>query len=340
MNKLSVYKSERGLYLSRGDTYTPLPFAINGVKATYKSTWDQYWKLLEGVFEIKSVQRSKGKEVLRTYWKKGSSALPEGVKLPDEISQEDSKEWFCDSEYEHCMGSDCKEYLFRYAYSRVIEYGDEILEEDSFEINFLGEIETELEPKSGVIDYKIRTLTTELFSNKKVQEFNLNDVVTYSDLQKMLNPSLLNYLSPCTLSSQNVYKMVRAYVKENIDGRYATVTSDYDFCFTVKKVLPIKPWIETKPILKQNGRPYASPRFSKKVHENKTEVIFEMTHEKKGYQGYTIIQPFSADNLEEMVQQVEVFLKELIEVINKPVVECNHCKGSGHVLESKYCNER
>lgn len=45
--------------------------------------------------------------------------------------------------------------------------------------------------------------------------------------------------------------MIRSYVKDNIDKKeQARVTSDYDFCFTVRKLIELKPYEIRSEVLK------------------------------------------------------------------------------------------
>ena len=52
------------------------------------------------------------------------------------------------------------------------------------------------------------------------------------------DPALLQE-KPCLLSSEESYAIIRAHVKANIDHKVAAITSDYDFCFTVEKIIPL-----------------------------------------------------------------------------------------------------
>lgn len=54
--------------------------------------------------------------------------------------------------------------------------------------------------------------------------------------QLTTNP-LLHAQRECSLSGKEFYNVIRNYIKTFIDGRYAKITSDYDFCLTVEKVI-------------------------------------------------------------------------------------------------------
>ncbi len=44
---------------------------------------------------------------------------------------------------------------------------------------------------------------------------------------------------PCKLTSKQMYDITRKYIKDNIDLSKAKITSDYKFCFAVKKIIPL-----------------------------------------------------------------------------------------------------
>jgi hypothetical protein len=65
-----------------------------------------------------------------------------------------------------------------------------------------------------------------------------------------------------------------------------------------------------------------------------------MTSAASKYKGYTVIDGWEADNLEEMAMQIKVYLDELITVINSPVTECTTCGGCGSIVKTVGTNER
>lgn len=148
--------------------------------------------------------------------------------------------------------------------------------------------------------------------------------------QIMINPVLLP-TKPCTISSIQLYPIVRNYIKTYLDGRYAKITSDYDFCFTVQKVIALsKPTQYT--VTKESGK----GRWKKKWNEirynsDKKITIFEMAP--KPYNSYPVIEPINGDNYEDLQNKIGEFCKSLIEVINKPLKECSCCEGLGVIIE-------
>jgi hypothetical protein len=146
-----------------------------------------------------------------------------------------------------------------------------------------------------------------------------------------MTPSFAWHLGPCTLPSHIFYRVVRAWVKENLNGRYATITSDYDFVFEVKKILPCKPH-EVK---------YTHPFARTKAQRNKVHVrlekdrkvpVFHITHKKKVHgteYGAKILPDMTGDSLKDLLEKVKAYLDETMAMINAPLQICPYCDGSG-----------
>jgi excinuclease UvrABC ATPase subunit len=132
------------------------------------------------------------------------------------------------------------------------------------------------------------------------------------------------------LSSKEAYDITRQYIKTHIDTQYAKITSDYDFCFEVKKVVPI---IEPQTLTYQNIFAKSKKERDKiryVTNRFKETTIFQMTHEQERYKGYTPIRCFQAGSEYELKELIDGFLEDLIAVINKPLEQCPHCNGTGY----------
>ena len=178
----------------------------------------------------------------------------------------------------------------------------------------------------------------------KLQVQDLSKVAVFADIERMLTPEFLLHTRPCSLTSEQVYKIVRAHVLNNIDGKVARVTSNYDFCFAVEKIIETKPYEVKTEKLTSGMRSYKPPRFTTATKTTKQQKIFEMTwkgaHHGGGYTGYTCIEPWEAESLQELHEYMQQYLKDLMQEINKPVVECQHCDGLGCITKTIGTNER
>ena len=178
----------------------------------------------------------------------------------------------------------------------------------------------------------------------KLQVQDLSKVAVFADIERMLTPEFLLHTRPCSLTSEQVYKIVRAHILNNIDGKVARVTSNYDFCFAVEKIIETKPYEVKTEKLTSGMRSYKPPRFTTATKTTKQQKIFEMTwkgaHNGGGYTGYTCIEPWEANSLKELYEYMQQYLKDLMLEINKPVVECQHCNGLGCITKTIGTNER
>ncbi|KAF6565358.1 hypothetical protein G9G63_09370 [Paenibacillus sp. EKM202P] len=184
--------------------------------------------------------------------------------------------------------------------------------------------------------YGLYDLRYELTEPKLVEvEFELNVIVEDSDfeivrsdynlqhsvLDQIITHPVLLSTRPCTLSRQESYNIVRKYIKANIDPRWATITSDYDFCFTVSKNIEHEPEEYRVNVGKRK------PKYETRYTRSRTVKVYETSP--KSYDRYPVIEPFAGKNEEDLKQNIQKFLDGLMKVINKPLIECEHCKGYG-----------
>ena len=156
-------------------------------------------------------------------------------------------------------------------------------------------------------------------------------------LDKIIFPEILLPTRPCSISSINLYSIIRQHIRENINTKVAEITSDYAFCFAVKKIMAL---IEPRKFTYNNlfaptkkGR--AKIRFG--VQEYKKIEIFEMTHTQENYKSYTPVKELFADSETELKGKIDNLLQKLITAINEPLEMCKHCKGTGYTKEIQIC---
>lgn len=158
--------------------------------------------------------------------------------------------------------------------------------------------------------------------------------VQYQLLDKILFPSLVLPSLPCQLTSEQSYKIVRQYIKQHINFDVARISSDYNFCFAVEKlVVRQKPYTKKTETLNAKGRSYKKKQYRKHYIKSRAVRVFEMTWTPENYRDYTPIQSFQGENWEDLETNIDTYCKELVELINTPLKECPHCNGMGVVEE-------
>jgi hypothetical protein len=155
-------------------------------------------------------------------------------------------------------------------------------------------------------------------------------------IDSIIFPSIILPSKPSKLTSTQTYKIVRQHIKDNINPKYAEITSDYDFCFTVKKRLefsePESFTVDVNNSLfsKRKRKPKIVQKYRK---ARLSDVIFEMTHAGREYEDYTVIKGFEGKDQTDLKQKIDFYLKNLIEFINKPLIDCPVCKGMGVIKD-------
>lgn len=213
-----------------------------------------------------------------------------------------------------------------YEYKRD-EHPD-IKESIDFEIEIVFEIDEMKE--GGKFSYSFKK--DNLFC-KNFGEITEKDV-QYQLLDKIFFPDFMLCHRPCKLTSRQSYDIIRKFVKDNINSKYAEITSDYDFCFAVAKKVPLhESYLEKYEIKKANGKSYKDKKYREKlVKDRLIKRVFEMTPIDKPYSGYTPIDGFSGQSTEDLKNNIDNFLNNLITRINEPLIDCPHCEGLGVIL--------
>jgi hypothetical protein len=162
--------------------------------------------------------------------------------------------------------------------------------------------------------------------------------VTYDLLTELCVPDIARDSFPVSLTSNQSYNIVRKHIQDNIDSKYAKITSDYDFCFTVKKKIEItileKYTYDANLFHNMFSKRKRRPKIKTGYRSHREIEVFEMTHSDSRYKGYTVIEGFKADSLIELKNVIDKYLKELMDVINEPIKDCPHCEGKGVVFKS------
>ena len=158
-----------------------------------------------------------------------------------------------------------------------------------------------------------------------------NADVNHQLLDKMIFPEVLLHTRPCKFTSKQMYDITRQYILEHIDNSVARITSNYDFCFEVVKLIPL---IEPETIKYQNifaNTKRERNKIHTRIKKYNEKSIFEMTHAQERYKSYSVIPEMCANSEEELKKKVDTWLESLIEIINRPLCQCPHCQGTGYL---------
>lgn len=209
-------------------------------------------------------------------------------------------------------------------YNFVFDNTPDTEEEVEFKINVILELEEFVEPTT--INY---SATTGNFGGQRTTVTNSN--LENTILDQVLVPDILLHTKPVKLSKQDSYNIVRNHIKMNINPRVAEITSDYDFCLSVCKIIPLaKPYTREVDISKMGSK---KPKFVTRMVETKKVKIYEIAP--KAYDRYPIIEEFSGNNSEDLKLNIDSYLQSLIDTINAPLCECSNCNGTGVIELTK-----
>jgi hypothetical protein len=212
-----------------------------------------------------------------------------------------------------------------------VSYIDE--DDQYYRVVLLYDVKYDLEPsRYENVEFEIILLDADANFKPVATQYAINS--NFMD-KLTVHPILLPML-PCSLSVDQTYKIIREYVKAHVDLEWAKITSDYDFCFTVKKLVyldePESYSVDVANINNWGSRKRKS-RLETRYRKYREVEIFQMAP--KPYQNYTVIKPFSGDNYADMIEKINKYLGNLITEINEPLVDCPHCHGTGVTLNNK-----
>lgn len=318
---IEQYKTNVGNFIRFKNAYSHSLFCghlVNDLSENQVTNVNGFVRLSEDVHSVKKVIPASRKLLHFTLKDKEL----ESSKLPLTVNQyydEDAEEY----KLEGVSG-------YEVLYEPVYEETERLTVEVPYEVITLGEYE--IEEPNNIKNRVIKMKQDGNFYNGKVVQLELDSVVTYDDIVKLLTPEFMLPQVPCKLSSHQMFKIVRQYLIENLDMKENVITSNFDFCFTVKKRVHTKPFVVAESYI-------ASRNKWKERKVTKTEKlveVFEMTWAgykgKGGYEGYTCIPELHGDNLEDLSNKLDNYLGSLITALNAKVNECECCGGTGHIV--------
>lgn len=136
---------------------------------------------------------------------------------------------------------------------------------------------------------------------------------------------------PVFLSSEESYKIIREYIKAHINPKVARVTSDYDFCLTVSKIVEYHEKKSYKTDVSANPK---KPRYEVKWKNSEIIECFKISPDRgrEGvYNGYPRCEEFRGNSVKDLDNKINAYLVDLMEKINAPAKVCSCCNGKGIV---------
>lgn len=149
--------------------------------------------------------------------------------------------------------------------------------------------------------------------------------IEYLLINELTIPDLYIDNTPCCLSVKASYDIIRFYIKQNINNTWASLT-DYDYSLTVEKNINLQStqsYQIVEHLYDKKRRPKTKFRDKRKI------TIYECCPSPR--YGYTVVTPFKGNSLQDLKNNIDTYLTNLITEINKPLVDCPHCKGLGVV---------
>lgn len=286
---ISDCHEKKGDYWYRNFTSNIPEYSFDGKKA--KKTFDKRWFYIER-YPDKITKVVAGDKINKRYVINDEDMISKA--MPKVVNYDD-------------MNHDISDF-YEYKYDKE---DDKVVEVD-FDINVIGEIANF--HMTG--DFKVEGLKEVSYKETKY-EINKEDL-EYQLIDEIIYPDFVKDGLPVKISSNQLYNVARNYIKDNMDGKYVKITSDYDFCLTVKKRIPYQ--VET---------------FDGIKTEYKLKTVYERTPKYKKYKGYTVMESLTAKNSDELKKKIDDYLERLINIINKPIKLCDKCNGKGVVEEVK-----
>lgn len=238
------------------------------------------------------------------------------LKLP-EIIEEGVHGHFSGGNFE--WSNQFLEASYRGLYKVIEEYTSPIVEEIPFEVRVLGKISGK-DPGSLQFSPEVRVP----FSNMDIQL-----------IDRLIFPAPKLPECPCRIQGSDLFTLLRAYIKDHINPKYATITRDYvgshsGLEFKVNKRIQL-----TEPIYETYTHK-KSPRSKKYITTAKTRVEREyVVFYVKEATSPDYPPSLEASSWEELKDKVKKYLEEVTSRINEPLVDCPHCQGKGVVWEDK-----
>lgn len=210
-------------------------------------------------------------------------------------------------------------------YREVFDVEPAQLEDIKFNLDVIAKYNCDLVEPNDTSSFNYTALMPGAYNTQTVKVIDKS--VKYLLINELTTPDMFIDNTPCCLSAEHTYGIIRSYIKENINGEWATLT-DYDFCLRVTKNIMLDvsqsyQFIESNLFSKKKTK----PKTVTKYRDKRTITIFECCP--KPYDKHTVVTPFRGNNLQDLKDNIDNYLSSLMKDINKPLIDCPHCQGLG-----------
>jgi len=323
--KINYIKYNNGLILNIDKT-----FLINGKKT--EASFTSGWLFLPDETEIKIVQKINPSIPTNYRYELIDETFERGNDIPLSIKREDNEYLVYDEEYyEWKFKNECKH--LSSLYSLKWDKTDESYEDvTDFETILIADIKSNF----GKTEFKVKCYNENSWGKNEI--INLSSSLIKTDyVSSIVFPDVMKENLPCSIDGNVMYRILRAYITQNIDPKYAIITSNYDFCFKVEKKISLFDIKEYTVDVNNSvfNKRKRKPKYEKRYKTDRKSICFEMTPPSRKYENYTPMDGISGMDYKDLEKNILEKCKEIINIINEPLCDCPFCKGRGVVTESE-----
>lgn len=319
--KVNVVKAQNGFFININDTtgWNHDHYTINGVpiKRAYKSGW----YVTDNIPEAFTFKR-KGQAINHRFELKPdvSDEMINALNLQKTLDKEDC----LDMEKSGCH----YDFIWREEYTFTQQFYQYIYDTPIEDVTVIADVNKVLEIDATIDEpkftFKVYRTRWEHEGTKNITSGEIKTAFEYS----LLYPDIVESHLPCSLTAKKSYDIIRMFIKENINPKVAHISSDYDFCLSVKKDIKLhKELYRKEEVLTPGGRSYKHKRYRDVYIKSRSVTVFEVAP--KVYNSYPVVKPFTGNNYEDLRNNINTYLEKLIEEINTPLIDCPHCQGMG-----------
>ena len=329
--EITAIKTNKGYYLSLdpNGTYGTsklLNYYMDGTKPT--TTWHSQWVFVTS--DPISIQQEKKQSPINHRFELIDKTM-ESDKIPfcffrEECAyyDDDVDYWKWKEKYEHLQS----------LYGETWDEQPNIIVDIPFSLNIILTLEELREHDS--FGYTVQKTQYRQDGQRQITPSE----VQHQLIDRIIFPPLILPDRPCKLSSKQTYDIVRQHVKDNLNPQFAEITSDYKFCFTVKKKIRLVAPLSYQTDINALSQRKRKPKYETRYRKDRLVEVFAMTNKEESYKGYTSIKGFQGNNQTDLKSKIDTFLLNLMDFLNEPLVDCGFCEGNGVVKENFDKNER